>query len=112
MKMGTLLATQRLLLINWILAPGLAIWVWIRCGFLSAGLFLVIWLIADRVWDWLTGRLIVVATRIVASEWEAFQFQMSISDKVPKLVAFMMIIDLLGTLVLPWITAGFFLRWL
>jgi len=110
MKIGNLLATQRLLLINWILAPGLAIWVWIRCGLLSAGLFLVIWLIADRVWDWLTGHLIAAATRIKASEWKAFQ--MSISGKVPKRMAFMMIIDLMGTLVLPWITAGFFLRWL
>jgi len=107
MKMGILLATQRLLLINWILAPGLAIWVWIRCGFLSAGLFLVIWLIADRVWDWLTGHLIAVVTRIKVNELK--EFQMLISGKVPKRMAFMMIIDLLGTLVLPWITASFFL---
>lgn len=81
-----------------------------KTGFFSAVLFVIIWLIADKVWDWLTGLLIVGAGLIKASEHEASQ--MDISGEVPGRMAFMMIVDLFGTLVLPWVVAGFFLGWL
>ena len=106
MKMSTLQATQGLLLINWVIAPALGIWIWVKGSFFSAILFVIVWLIADRVWDWLTGLLIAVAGLIKASEYEAFQ--MSISGEVPGRMASMMIVDLLGTLVLPWVVAGWF----
>jgi len=109
MKMSSLQATQSILLINWLIAPALGIWLWVKIGFFSAVLFVIIWLIADKVWDWLTGLLIVGAGRIKASEHEAFQ--MEISGKVPGRMAFMMIVDLLGTFILPWVVAGFFLGW-
>ena len=109
MKMSSLQATQRILLINWVIAPSLGIWIWVKSAFFSAVLFIIIWLIADKVWDWLTGLLIAGAGRIKASEHEAFQ--MEISGEVPGRMAFMMIVDLLGTFVLPWIVAGFFLSW-
>ncbi len=109
MRMSFLLATQRILLINWIIAPALGIWIWIKSGFFIAALFVVIWLVADKVWDWLTGLLIARAGRIGANEHEASQIV--ISGEVPERMAFMMIIDLLGTFILPWLVASFFLCW-
>lgn len=73
-------------------------------------MFVIIWLIADKVWDWLTGLLIAGASQTKVSEHEAFQ--MKISGEVPGRMAFMMIVDLLGTFLLPWVVAGFFLGWL
>jgi len=109
MKMSSLQATQKILLINWVIAPALGIWIWVKSGLFSAVLFVIIWLIADKVWDWLTGILIAGAGRIKASEHETFQ--MEISGEVPGRMAFMMIVDLLGTFLLPWVVAGFFLSW-
>jgi len=109
MRMSSLLATQRILLINWFIAPALGIWIWVNSGFFMAALFVVIWLIADKVWDWLTGLMITGAGRIGANEHEASQ--MEISGEVPERMAFMMIVDLLGTFILPWVIAGFFLGW-
>ena len=107
MKMSSLLMTQRILLINWIIAPSLGIWLWIKSGFLIAALFIIIWLIVDRVWDWLTKVLMANVARIGANDEEAFE--METSGEVPARMASIMIVDLLGTLVLPWIIAGLFL---
>jgi hypothetical protein len=109
MRISGLLATQRILLINYVIAPALGIWIWIKNGFFIAALFVVIWLIADKAWDWLTGLMITGAGRIGANEHEASQ--MEISGEVPERMAFMMIVDLLGTFLLPWVVAGFFLVW-
>lgn len=109
MKMSSLQATQSILFINWVIAPALGIWIWVKSGFFSAVLFVIIWLVADRAWDWLTGLLIAGVGRIKASEHEAFQLE--ISGEVPGRMASMMIVDLLGTFVLPWVVAGFFLGW-
>ena len=109
MKINSLLRTQKILLINWVVVPALGIWIWIKNGFFNVILFVIIWLVADKIWDWLTGLLITGAGRIGASEHEALQ--MEISGEVPVRMAFMMIVDLLGTFMLPWFVAGFFL-WL
>ncbi len=110
MKMSSLKATQSILLINWFIAPALGIWIWVKSGLFSAAIFVVIWLIADKVWDWVTGLLIAGAGRIKASEDEAFE--MEISGEVPGRMAFIMIVDLLGTFILPWVVSGFFLGWI
>jgi len=109
MKMSSLLAIQRILLINWVVAPALGIWIWVKSGFFSAGLFIIIWVIADKVWDWMTGLLIIGVGRIGVTEQE--EFQEEISSKVPVRMASMMIVDILGTFILPWVIAGFFLGW-
>lgn len=109
MKMSNLLIAQRILLINWIIAPALGIWICIKRGFLSAALFIIIWLIVDKVWDWLTERLMDNVARIGANEEEAFE--MRTSGEVPARMASIMVVDLLGTLVLPWIIAGLFLAY-
>lgn len=109
MRMSSLLSTQRILLINWIIAPALGIWILIDSGFLRAASFVIVWLISDKVWDWLTGLMISRAGRIGANERDLSQTK--ISDEVPQRMAFMMIVDLLGTFMLPWIVAGFFLGW-
>jgi len=59
------------------------------------------------VWDWLTEVLMANVARIGANEKEAFE--MELTGEVPTRIASMMIVDLLGTFVLPWIIAGFFL---
>lgn len=109
MRMKSLLAAQRILLINWVVVPVLGIWIWIKSGFFIVALFVVIWLIADKIWDWLTGFLIAGAGQIGASEQEASH--MAISGEVPERIAFMMIIDLLGTFLLPWVFASLLLGW-
>lgn len=106
MNRNTLLATQKILFINWVIAPALSIWIWIGKGFISAIFFFVVWLIADKIWDSLASFLITLIGRAGASDDEAFQ--MAMSDEVPMRVAYMMLIDLSGTFFLPWIVAGFF----
>lgn len=110
MKMSTLQATQSILLIQWVIVPALGIWIWVKSGFLSALFFVIIWLIVDKVWDWLTGLLIARAGRIEeakVSEREALE--RVTSGDVPGRMALMMIVDLLGTFLIPWVVAGFFL---
>jgi predicted Na+-dependent transporter len=112
MKMSTLQATQSILLIQWVIVPALGIWIWVKSSFLSALLFVIIWLIVDKVWDWLTGLLIAGAGRIEegkVSEREALE--RVTSGDVPGRMAFMMIVDLLGTFLTPWVVGGFFLGW-
>ena len=104
------MATQKILLINWVVIPALGIWIWITSGFFNAVLFVIICLVADKIWDWLTGLLIIGAGRIGGGGHEGIQMQISESE-VPGRVAFMMIVDLLGTLILPWIVTGFFFGW-
>lgn len=107
MKMKNLLITQRILLINWIIVPLLGASLWAKSGLNSALLFVLFWLFSDRIWDWLTGLLTAGVARIGANEKEATQ--MEFSDYVPDRMAAMMIVDLLGTILLPWIIAGLLL---
>ena len=72
-------------------------------------LYFLAWLIADWVWDGLTGYMIAGVGDIGANDSEAIR--MKLSGEVPGRMAAMMIVDLVGTLVLPWIVAGFFLNW-
>jgi len=109
MKIDSLKPAQIILLTNWIVLPLLGIWIWVRRGFLSTLLFMIIWWIADAIWDWLSGVLILGAGKIGLNEHEEHQFEMS--EEVPKRVAIMMIIDLLGTIIIPLIIAGSFLHW-
>ncbi len=109
MRMSSLKAAQGILLINWIIAPALAIWIWVTAAFLSAVAFVAIWLIADKVWDKLTEHLIAAAYRMAANESEAVQIQLT--GEVPGRMASMMILDLCGTALLPWLVAAVFLGW-
>ncbi len=106
MKMSSLLRTQHILRVNWIIAPALGIWIWAQRGFFNAVLFIIVWLLVDKVWDWLTGLLITGTARIGANEEEAFE--MARSGEVPKRMACMMIVDLVGTVILPWVIVGLF----
>ncbi len=110
MKMTSLQAGLKVLLVNWLVAPALGIWVWVKSDFLSCVAYFVIWLIADRVWDWLTRYLIAWAAPNSASEEEALQTYLG--GEAPQGMAFMMLVDLLGTLILPWIVAGLFLAYI
>lgn len=103
-EMGNFLGIQKILVVNWIVFPYLGMRIWINCGFLSAILFVIIWLSVDKVWDLLTGFLIGVT-----GGDEISVFELQISGRVPVLVVLMMAIDILGTLLLPWVVAGFFL---
>jgi hypothetical protein len=104
MKISRLKATQKILRINWVVVPALGMWIWVTSGLFNAVLFVIIWLVADKIWDWLTRLLTAGAGRIGATEYE--EFQMQISGEVPGRKAFMMIFGLLGTFILPWVVAG------
>lgn len=109
MQLEQLKQLQTTLLINWFAAPVLGIWIWFKIGFFSAVVFVTIWLVADKLWDWLTGILIKAAWSGGSSENELLE--LNDGGEVPIPAASMMIIDLLGTLALPWAIAGYFLDW-
>ncbi len=104
MKVSRLKATQKILRINWVVVPALGIWIWNTSGIFNAIVFVIIWFVADKIWDWVTRLLTAGAGRIGASEYE--EFQMQISGEVPGRKACMMIFGLLGTFILPWVVAG------
>lgn len=109
MKMSTLRAAQRILLINWFIAPALGIWIWIKSGnLIIGGCYFIIWLFLDKAWDWFTEILMAGVARVGANEEEEFEAWVS-SEEVPIRLASMMIVDLLGTFILPWFIAGLFL---
>ena len=109
MQMSSLKSTQRVLLLNWLVAPGLAIWIWWQRGFLRAVVFVFLWLIADKIWDWVTNFLILGASRLGVNKSQALEI--GITRNVPISMAATMLLDLIGTLTLPWLIAGFFLGW-
>lgn len=109
MKMESLKSTQAILCANWVVVPILFIWIAIKTSFINSIIFIVLWLVIDRVWDWISGLLIAAAGRVGASEEEAFD--MELSGNVPIRMAVMMIVDLIGTLLIPWIIAGLCLGW-
>lgn len=112
MRMRTLQLLQSILLIEWIIVPILGIYIWIKIGFLSAVLFIIIWLIVDKVWDWISGLTIARIGKIEEgrmSEQEALY--KATAGEVPERMAFMMIVDLLVTLLIPWLVGGFFIGW-
>lgn len=108
-KLSTLNSIQPALLINWPISLGLTIWVFAQAGILKACLFVIAWLVLDKVWDVLTRLLIAGAGAIGANEHEAVL--MEISGQVPARMAAGMFVDLAGTLLLPWLIAGYFLKW-
>lgn len=109
MNLTSLKSLQTILLLNWPIGIGLAIWVFVRAGFFSAVLFVIAWLTLDKVWDVLTGFLIAGAGAIGANAQE--EMLMETVGVVPARMATAMIFDLAGTLALPWLIAGHFLRW-
>ncbi len=106
MRMNTLLASQRILLVNWIVGPGFAVLVGYKSGVASAVGFIIIWLIADKAWDWLTGVLIAIAGQKPSGDEESAA---ALYGDIPPRVGLLMVTDLLGTLLLPWIIAGILL---
>jgi hypothetical protein len=108
MKISRLKATQKILRINWVVVPALGIWIGITSGIFHAIVFVIIWFVADKIWDWLTRLLTAGAGRIGASEYEEFTMQMS--GEVPGRMAFLMIVGLVGTCILPWVVAGFLIE--
>lgn len=109
MKFSFLLSLQRTLLINWIASPAFAIWILVSLGVIAAIAFIVAWLVLDKAWDVFTGILITRAS--AASGARAPSVSMVIND-VPPVVSLAMLFDLIGTLLLPWMTAMCFLVWL
>lgn len=103
MQMSALLAVQRILLANWVIGPGLGIWIWVRDSGGSAIMFLVLWLIVDRVCDRFTGFLLAMAARHGPGREED---RAALYGEVPNRVALLMITDLLGALLIPWLIAG------
>lgn len=96
-----------ILLINWPVAIGLAVWIFILSGLFNALLFVAAWIILDKVWDVITGVLIAGAGAVGANSQE--EMLLETAGAVPARMAVAMILDLAGTLALPWLVAGYFL---
>jgi hypothetical protein len=109
MKTESLKSAKIILLVNWAAIPTLFIWIVIKVSFMSSIIFLVLWLVIDKIWDWVSGLVIEVTGKVGASEKEALEMQLE--GYLPARMAIMMIIDLIGALAIPWIIAGFYLLW-
>lgn len=109
MKFGTLLSLQPVLLINWVAFIGLPAWIAVRSGFASALGFSVLWLVLDRVRDFVTRLIMVGAEKVGTTE-----YQVPVDPaarEVSTLLALAMLIDFIATLLLPWVLAALFLGW-
>ncbi len=109
MKFAMLQSLQPVLLVNWVAWIGLAAWILMRSTFAKALLFVIMWVVLDRIWDFVTGLLIAAAGKAGVSEQQVLTMQMS--GEVPGLMGAAMLLDLVGTLLLPWVLAAFFLGW-
>ena len=109
MKMTSMLKTQKILLVNWVVVPILGILVFGKLGFFKVVLFILAWLVIDKIWDWFSGLLIAGAGGVGGNEDEVLK--MKFLDEVPGRVALMMAVDTIGTLLVPWIVAGLLLGW-
>lgn len=109
MRFTTLQSLQRVLLVNWVAWIGLGLWILANAGFASALGFVILWLVLDRVWDFVTTILIASAGKAAVNEQEAIAMQAS--GTVPALMGAAMLLDLVGTLLLPWLLAALFLGW-
>ena len=105
MNKKLLQSLQVILSINWIVIPALFVWIAFGVSFWLSLIFLVVWFIADRIWDWISGLLIVGAGAISGQD----PLKIELGEVVPVGAALMMILDLVGALTIPWIVAGGFL---
>jgi len=92
-------------IINWFAIPVLFIWIAFGVSFWASLIFLVVWLIVDLIWDWVSGLLIMGAGAFSGQD----PILMELKGAVPIGMALMMVLDLIGTLAIPWIVAGAFL---
>ena len=106
--MRGVLSFQKLLLFNWLIAPALCLIVMFRVGFVRAVLFFVLWLIADWAWCKLTSMALHAAS---GSLGDYQQFKASMYGEIPFRMVFVMIVDVLGHLAVPWLVAGYLLGW-
>lgn len=99
---------QRLLLVNWFIIPALWIVIWYKTSFFTAIFFVALWFVADRGWDYLTGILIQAALRLHLTDANAGDY--AASQTIPPLGIAMMLLDLAGTMAVPWLCAVWLLR--
>lgn len=109
MKFSSLKLLQATLLLNWPVGIAFALWILVKAGLLNAVLFLVAWVVLDKLWDVISGLLIAAASAIGANEYE--EIAMEVAGVVPMRMAIGMIVDIAGTLVLPWAVGSYFLKW-
>ena len=107
--MRAALSFQKLLLLNWLVAPGLCLAVMIRTGFIKGVGFFILWLFVDWLWGKVTSMLLVMVS---GSMSDYGQFKAAVYGEVPFRVAFVMFVDVIGHLVVPWLVGGYYLGWL
>jgi len=100
--MSRLQSFQKILLINWLIVPFLIVAVWFKLGFWHSVIFLVAWLVIDKLWDEISRILIESAGR--ASSADPLYIQLE--GAVPTWMAAAMIADIVITLLLPLVIAG------
>ena len=95
--------------VNWVVIPALFLWIAFGVSFWESIGFLVVWMIADWIWNGVSEWLIKGAGAIGFSQQDAIK--MELEAIVPTRMAIMMMVDLVVTLAIPWIVAGYFLQW-
>lgn len=109
MKMESVSKLPAIQIINWVGVPILVIWIAVKVSVISAILFIILWLVIDKLWDILTDFLLNAVASIDDSKNE--KTYMSQSENIPNKMSGMMIIDVLITVAIPWFIAGIFLKW-
>ncbi len=106
--MRAALSFQKLLLLNWLVAPALCLVVMFQTGFFKGLGFLIFWLFADWVW----GKVIAMLLGIVSGSMSEYgQFKAAVYGEVPFRVGFVMFVDVIGHLIVPWLVGGYYLGW-
>ncbi|HBJ82351.1 MAG TPA: hypothetical protein DDZ88_00420 [Verrucomicrobiales bacterium] len=106
--MRGVLSFQKLLLLNWLIAPALCLTVMFRIGFIKGVLFFILWLGADWIWEKMTSMLLGMVS---GSLGDYGQFKAAMYGEIPFRMALVMIVDVLGHLAVPWLVGGYFLGW-
>lgn len=101
-RLGKLQSFQQILIINWAIVPILILITWLKSGFFASALFLIAWLVLDKLWDTVSGFLIASAGWVS----DADPLFVQVVGAVPTGMAAVMIIDVIVTLLLPTFVAG------
>jgi hypothetical protein len=107
MELNKLTRFQSILVLNWLILPALALWIWVSSGFFNVILFGVVWWITDSVWNWLSNFFLDVSGKVSAKNMtDVFGSK----GRVPASIVVATMVDTAGQLAIPWIVASFFLR--
>ena len=80
----------------------------VQAGFFKGLGFFIFWLLADWVWGKATSMLLGIVS---GSMSDYGQYKAAVYGEAPFRVTFVMFVDVLGHLFVPWLVGGYYLGW-